>query len=228
MTVASPQSSRCGPSSQRSPGRLTGTSGASGTSSPPPPSPSSPASNASSWSSSASEKPTSDRSKSSASQLLQLAGEQRLVPRPTRPACCPRSGRPGAAPRSDARARSPAPRSARAAWRPGPGHGPRSVRRPRPRGRERSSRTPPCWRRSWRPDPRHASSRSSHRAGACASGHVSIASGAKLRVMGGHPVGWAGGFRGVDSVTGFHWAAVDSFRGPAEATPGRVTEPLFY
>ena len=35
---------------------------------------------ASSWSSSASEKPTTDRSKSSASQLLQLAGEQRLVP----------------------------------------------------------------------------------------------------------------------------------------------------
>ena len=36
--------------------------------------------------------------------------------------------------------------------------------------------------------------------------------------MGGHPVGGAvdsgGGFR-----TGFHWAAVDSFRGPAEATP---------
>ena len=34
-TVASPQSSRCGPSSQRSPGRVTGSSGASGTSSSP-------------------------------------------------------------------------------------------------------------------------------------------------------------------------------------------------
>ena len=166
MTVASPQSSRCGPSSQRSPGRLTGTSGASGTSSPPSPSPSSPASNASSWSSSASEKPTSDRSKSSAASSCSSPASSasshgdsasRLSARPVGAAL-----RLGQMSEHDHRRF----RSARAAWRPGPGRGPRSVRRPRPRGRERSSRTRPCWRRSWRPDPLRASSRSSHRAAA--------------------------------------------------------------
>lgn len=67
-----------------------------------------------------------------------------------------RAGRPGAAPRSDGPARSPALPSARAAWRPAPGHGPLSVlRRPRP-DRERSSRTLPCWRQSSRPGRAHA------------------------------------------------------------------------
>ena len=38
---------------------------------------------------------------------------------------------------------------------------------------------------------------------------------------------WRGGFPGMDSIAGFHWAAVDSFRVQAEATP-EGSKALFY
>src|SRR5690606_35067676 len=109
-------------------------------------------------------RPTTGRSPRPAVPAARL----RATPRPSfraPSAYCPRCGRPGAAPRSDARARSPAPRSARAAWQPERAHGLRSAPRPRPRGRARSGRARPCWRRPGRPGPRRAPLRSLREAG---------------------------------------------------------------
>ena len=136
-------------------------------------------------------------------------------------ACCPRSGRPAAAPRSDAPARSPALRSARAAWRPAPGRGPRSARRPRPRGRARSSRTRPCWRRSSRPGPRHAPSRSSRRAGGAPAATSRSRPGRSSASWSGRFLG-SGGYR---LASGLRDARPDSTRGPAATSGVQLGRP---
>ena len=154
------------------------------------------------------------------------ADEQRLVPWSSRPACCPRSGRPGAAPRSGARARSPAPRSARAAWRPAPGRGPRSARR---RSATRQGTV--------QPNSRHAGGdlRDLVRPMRLRVLRVGLEPGqrpcldrvrSEAQGHSDHPVGWRGGFRGWIP----HWIPLGRgglLQGPAEATPGRRQELCF-
>ena len=178
-----------------------------------------PTSNASSWSSSASEKPMSDRSKSSARQLLQLG--RRAAPRPrrrARSACCRPYGRPAAAPRSGGRARSPAPRSARAAsaarMRPWPGDHLAVVRHQHRHG---PAELAPWRRRSSRPGRPRASWRSAHRASAARAAIARCApersSGSWSDILSGGGVD-SGGWNSALDSTGPRWTPSGSRRKP--------------
>ncbi len=222
MTVASPQSSRCGPSSQRSPGRLTGSSGVSGMSSSPSrgvvlASPSTGEQLVELGVGEADERQVEVVGR----QLLQLAGEQRLVPGAELGQLV--VGQTVGLPLLLGQVVE---------------HDHRRLGQPELRGRQDAA-VPGDHLAVARHQHRHRPAELRHRAGDLRDLVRPVRLGvpriglqalerprarcAPERSSGSCPIILSGG--GVDSGggfrAGFHWAAVDSFRVQAEATPGR-------
>ena len=225
-SVLSPQISRCRPSSQRSPGRLTGSTGASGTSSSPRARRPRRRRRRAAASSSSSPKPTSRRSKSSASSSRSSPREQLLVPAAELGQLVVgddvgpllRLGQVGELDhrhlgQAELRAASTRPWPAMSSPSPSTSTG---LVQPNCGSRRRSA--PPARRRG--------SGRSAHRASA-ARAATSRWLGAKLRVMSDHPGRGRSRFRGWTSAARFHWAAVDSFRVQRKPPP-EGSKSLFY